>query len=506
MADPQYKNPSSGGLTLAGGGTPKVRAYRGRNPYQHFEGLWSDKGELLGKADDKDIWDKYEDAGVASWDKNNKFSFGPHPVVNGVAGSSDVDPYAGQEASLQQAILKGIPAAARTANTVQVTPSDVKANAQMSVKPQAQQKSVAEQQADYIRSRGGRTAAEADAEFESNLRKDYSEATGFDINTAEGRRKSFQAALQRGGHADAMARNLRAGKYAYLDPNSDAGMRASEAARQKLFKGDDWVGENQLTGEYRDNSGNSWDSYDAFKQSGALDGLNNYPTPVIRPEEPTFSWEQPNYNSAADAVRLNANGTKPNNEPTFDDVTEMYGFPKGSFDPSQIRIRDAFVSGNSAPSKPKQASGWPTHLTFDGGSPDNNPATSPHYAKARRDLSPAFDKALAAIRSAYQTPQNTWTPESGGMFNGVNYSRADSEPQAGGNYGSPKLINTWTPQAGGRFNGVNYSRADSEPQAGGNYGKPLLVPSTTRPIMQPSRAALLGPRAENPWRGYGDQM
>jgi hypothetical protein len=502
MSDPQYKNPASGGLTLAGGGTPKVRAYTGRNPYHPFDGVWSDKGELLGKADDKGIWDKYENAGMASWDASNKFSFGPHPVVNGVAGSSDVDPYAGQEASLQQAIVKGIPAAARTSNTVQVTPSDVKANAQMNAKPQAQQKSIAEQQADYIRSRGGRTAAEADAEFESNLRKDYSEATGFDINTAEGRRKSFQAALQRGGHADAMARNLRAGKYEYLDPNSDAGMRASEAARQKLFTGNDWVGENQLTGEFKSPAGDVYPTYDAFKEIGTTpkgffsddeirDDLPAYP------EEPTFSWEQPNYNSAADAVRLNANGTKPNNEPTFDDVTEMYGFPKGSFDPSQIRIRDAFVSGQSAPSKPKQASGWPTHLTFDGGSPDNNPATSPHYAKARRDLSPAFDKALAAIRSAYQAPQNTWTPESGGMFNGVNYSRADSEPQAGGNYGSPKLIDTWTPQAGGRFNGVNYSRADSEPQAGGNYGKPLLFPSKTRPISQPSRAALLGPRNPN---------
>jgi hypothetical protein len=296
MSDPQYKNPSSGGLTLAGGGTPRIRAYRGRNPYHPFEGVWSEKGELLGKSDDKGIWDKYEDAGAASWDDKSKFSFGPHPVAPKSYTDPDGNVWDSEDAYKQSGMAPTDMAGNKsgfidpknpTASGYKVTPSDVKANAAKAMPPT---NSIAEQQADYIRSRGGRTAAEADAEFESNLRKDYSEATGFDINTAEGRRKSFQAALQRGGHADAMARNLRAGKYEYLDPNSDAGMKASEAARQKLFTGNDWVGENQLTGEFRDNEGNSWDSYDAFAQSGALNGTNNYPQPVIRPEEPTFSW------------------------------------------------------------------------------------------------------------------------------------------------------------------------------------------------------------------------
>lgn len=169
----------------------------------------------------------------------------------------------------------------------QSTPDAVRASAQTSPAAAAQQKSVAEQQAEYLRSRGMRTAAEADTEFESNLRKDYSQATGFDINTAEGRRASFQAALQRGGHADAMARNLRAGKYAYLDPNSDAGMKASDAAYQKHFKGKDWVGDNPLTGEIKDVDGNIWDSQDAYNQSGM-----NPLAPKIEPSGEILTPEQ----------------------------------------------------------------------------------------------------------------------------------------------------------------------------------------------------------------------
>ena len=98
---------------------------------------------------------------------------------------------------------------------------------------------------------------------------------------------------------------------------------------------------------------------------------------------------------------------------------------------------------------------------------------------------------------------NNWNEKTGGNVNGVWMSPADSEPEAGGNYGNPALINTWTPEAGGRFNGVNMSRADSEPEAGGNYGNPLLIPSKTRPILAPSRAALLGPRSNKPsWSPY----
>ena len=146
-----------------------------------------------------------------------------------------------------------------------VGPADVKANA--TIPPP--QKSIAEQQADYIRSRGGRLAYEADNEIEQGLRESYRKTYGYDLNTAAGRQASFEAALQRGGHNDAMARNLKAGKYAYLDPNSDAGMRASEAARQKLFaKGGNWVGDNQLTGEYMDVNENLWDSRNAYDQSG----------------------------------------------------------------------------------------------------------------------------------------------------------------------------------------------------------------------------------------------
>jgi hypothetical protein len=134
----------------------------------------------------------------------------------------------------------------------QSTPDAVRASAQTSPAQEARQKSIAEEQADYIRKRGGRTAEDVSAQDAYNKQMNYKEMTGFDISTAEGRRQSENAALLRGGHADAMARNLRAGKYAYLDPNSDAGMRASDAAFKKHFEGKDWVGDNPLTGQYKD--------------------------------------------------------------------------------------------------------------------------------------------------------------------------------------------------------------------------------------------------------------
>lgn len=123
-----------------------------------------------------------------------------------------------------------------------------------------------------------------------------------------------------------------------------------------------------------------------------------------------------------------------------------------------------------------------------------------------------YQSVIDSLRSPQQsmpytqmyTQGNSWTPEAGGMYNGQNMSRADSEPEAGGNYGNPELINTWTPQAGGRFNGVNRSRADSEPE--GDYGIPELIRSRTRPMLQPSRASLLKAKQNYDTRGYNGQM
>jgi len=169
----------------------------------------------------------------------------------------------------------------------QSTPDAVRASAQTSPAQDSRQKTIAEEQADYIRRKGGRLASDADAEMEQGLREMYRKSTGFDLNSAAGRQASFEAALQRGGHADAMARNLKAGKYAYLDTNSDAGMRASEAARQKLFTGNDWVGDNQLTGQYKDVENNVWDSQDAYNQSGM-----NPNAPKVEPSREILTDEQ----------------------------------------------------------------------------------------------------------------------------------------------------------------------------------------------------------------------
>lgn len=150
-------------------------------------------------------------------------------------------------------------------------------------------KTIAEQQADDIRARGGMTAKEQDSMLAAAIK---------DPNSA------FNAAFARGGHARAMALN-RGDGY--------------EAARKKAYEkawgaGGEWDtgergGENPLTGQFRDLKGYDWDSYDAFKQSGALEGINNYPEPVTPTPEPTFSWEKPDYSATADRLRLS--GIKP---------------------------------------------------------------------------------------------------------------------------------------------------------------------------------------------------
>ncbi len=371
MSDPKFPNPTDpkAGLTLAGGAKPRLRVYRGRFPTEQedpkFRGrsgdyFWDENNKLLGGNFNADEW---EEVGTAAWNrgKDNKWSLGLTLKNKGNTvgyGTEEFD--AGQNQSLlwgavnpldeltpeQKAFYGHTPSggpvkpAANNGKTpaAPITPADVKANAGMSTQTPVQQKSIAEQQADYIRSRGRRTAAEADAEFESNLRKDYSEATGFDIDTAEGRRKSFQAALQRGGHADAMARNLRAGKYSYLDSDAfipeTVGVKGKgavtygERARSKHFatpepnkdgpyilKGGDWVGNNVVTGEFKDREGNIWGNEGQFRnsqrgESGMVetDGMPEWMSPSLKyqtpPDELATNQAQAYANNAiADALR-----------------------------------------------------------------------------------------------------------------------------------------------------------------------------------------------------------
>lgn len=395
----------------------------------------------------------------------------------------------------------------------QSTPDAVRASAQTSPAQEARQKSVAEQQADYLRSRGMRTAVEADTEFESNLRKDYSEATGFDINTAEGRRKSFQAALQRGGHADAMARNLRAGKYAYLDPNSEAGRKAVNSAYEKRFappkkeprekggwfpemereetpdirSGGDWVGNNPLTGEFKDREGNIWGSERAFdiSQRGEAGMVESDEMPSFMDEK--FSWEDPQNDPLKDAVRMGGLPAGFNNP--ADIGPDMKGYDQQKFDFLKARVRANALGDNSLDGMSSLQYFDPNFLHHTKGNAVNDLGRDPSagYAPDTSNVVPSsrwaggsdtermFLPALpnTTLQQDIFARRNTWTPQKGGLKNGVWMSRGDSEPQAGGNYGPQ--VNTWTPQAGGMFNGTRMSPADSEPQQNGYYGIPQFI-------------------------------
>ena len=464
----------------------------------------------------------------------------------GVANSGDVDPFEGQEGTMQQAILNGMPKAAKSNTTA--SPAATATAVRASAAGPAPQMSIGDQMAADIRKRGGRTAQDAEDEMNAGLRKAYSKSSGFDIDTASGRQASYDAALDRMRPNALQANGLRefkrpdgsVGAYSTLPDaiipesraNGSAGVTYRERAYGKHFatpeptgksggwfgggetpmirSGGNWTGNNPVTGEFKDPEGNIWTGEKAFRnsqlgESGMVetDGIPMDNTPYTPTDEEVAAGKAAgeNYDNLTAAVAGNERRLR-----ALKGKTGVIGADgKGavqSFEPT-MSTEDYVRQGINMEAENKDSkvpASWNNWNEKTGGNVNGV------------WMSPADSEPQAGGNYGNPALINTWTPEAGGRFNGVNMSRADSEPQAGGNYGTPDLIrrmtNTWTPEAGGMYNGQNMSRADSEPQAGGNYGKPLLFPSKTRPISAPSRASMLGARKRpiTPWRGYGDQM
>jgi len=204
----------------------------------------------------------------------------------------------------QQAATSAATPAATPAATSAATPAAVAASA-------AQPKTTAQLQQEYLASKNIRTATQNDADLAAAMK---------DPNSA------FNAAMIRGGHSRSHAIN---NGYGLEEARKKAYQKAWGAGGE--FDRGERGGENPLTGAFRDIQENTWDSYDAFKQSGALDGTNNYPEPVTPTPEPTFSWEKPDYNATADRVRMT--GLKPPTSDPFDPIGPTNGPENIDFGP-----------------------------------------------------------------------------------------------------------------------------------------------------------------------------
>jgi hypothetical protein len=146
---------------------------------------------------------------------------------------------------------------------------------------------------------------------------------------------AFNTAMARGGHADAHARNMRVGKYAHFDPDSfipeTVGVKGKGAVtyRERAYgkhfstpeptettggwfpektpfirKGGNWVGNNIVTGEFKDAEGNIWANEGQFRnsQKGEVGMVETDERPDWM--GPEFSWEDKNFDPIADAVRM----------------------------------------------------------------------------------------------------------------------------------------------------------------------------------------------------------
>jgi hypothetical protein len=292
---------------------------------------------VVGGIDSNGVRTKYGNEAMPSWMPK----FGPQysgPMARPQPYSGPMAKPTGNRtsASLTDAVRKTFPNAT---TAPQSAPDAVRASAQATTAPTDAQKTIAQRQADDIRASGRLTANDQSAQIAASIK---------DPNSA------FNAAMARGGHADAHARNMRVGKYAHFDPDAfipeTVGVKGKGAVtyRERAYgkhfatpeptgttggwfpeetpfirKGGDWVGNNILTGEFKDPEGNIWGNEGQFRNSQR--GEAGMVETDGRPDwmGPEFSWESKDYDPIADSVRMGGGlpkdpeiGPLQNREPT----------------------------------------------------------------------------------------------------------------------------------------------------------------------------------------------
>ena len=377
----------------------------------------------------------------------------------------------------------------------------------------APQLSIAEQQREDIRKRGGMTAEDFDRENVAHGNRIYKERYGDDITTVSGRLSAKEKALERIRPRALTGSGVREitnpdGSVSGVSTLPDALIPGTSVTNREralgrhfatpqagtngtpFVSGGNWTGNNPVTGEFKDPEGNIWPDEATFRRSQKGDVETDGPPAGMNTNEPVFSWNKPDYIPAVGSPdhykRGNHNAypktdlPNPTNNLDFGPLRKAMG---------EFQTNERLKSGRAP-------------VRYDNGLTGYQPVepTMSTEDYVRQGINMEEENKNSKVPASW----NNWNEKTGGNVNGVRMSPSDSEPQAGGNYGTPKLIDTWTPQNGGRSNGVNRSRADSEPE--GDYGIPELIRSRTRPMQQPSRASLLRAKPNYDTRGYNGQM
>lgn len=334
-----------------------------------------------------------------------------HPSTVAAAGKTNPMPSTVAD-SVKAAAAKQTEKEKKTATVV---PSGV---AQQSVPPQ---KTIHEQQVDDIHKRGMLTADEQDKRLNEFGTRAWNEAYP---KEQIGSYEAFQAAMKRGGHADAMARNLRSGKYAYLDPNSPEGRKATEEAYNRHFTGQNWAGENPVTGEYKHKYGGQ-----AFSSKGAWEASQN-------PE--LLGMEQEAQDNADESIAAALRQSQPllNEEKRKSDAyVTAYGKANELGDStldyvgSQLYHSPDFMhwtKGNNYAQVVDQTSGMLNAPFRDGGKLDFNPMPdlqSVSDSIRLRMNTPSWGKTILAPKQPYRVPK--WNEKTGGYSNGRWFSAGD---------------------------------------------------------------------------------
>ena len=201
--------------------------------------------------------------------------------------------------------MAGKPSAVPTAST---TPTAVAptapADAVRAQAAQPQQLSVPQQQAADIRAQGGQTAQDNSRQERNFTDTAYNNAYPQQPLGSQAARDAALArmrpnVLQGSGLYEYKTKsggtNLASTSPDAMTPYS--GQTNREVAYQKHFGEENgpWVGDNPLTGKFKDKDGDVWDNYNAYDAIANTPAVEPEPVPELNTNEPQFSWESPDF-------------------------------------------------------------------------------------------------------------------------------------------------------------------------------------------------------------------
>lgn len=381
--------------------------------------------------------------------------------------------------------IAGNPSAVPTAKTTSApapavsVPDAVRTSAAGPAKPM----SIAEQQAADIRKRGAMTAADQTAQDIDFGNQMYNKANP---NAPVGSLAAREAALARIRPNVLQASGLYEYKttnggtnFASTSPDAMtpySGQTNREVAYQKHFGEEDgpWVGDNPLTGKFKDNRGQVWGSQD---EGNAQNYANDIIDGIMKAQDPealavTDNSQTPTgqENEAQDFANNSiADGLRSSKD------ARITSFLRARVNANKIgdRSLDGMSSDQYHAPSFNHFTKTPSMVTR-GAGPNVNQLLQQQQSGRRQSVIDSLRASPQATQSERQTSNSVdgllQQQQFGRNQNVIDSLRSPQQSMPWTQTSGP--VNQWTPQAGGVYNGQNMSRADSEPS--GPYGNPKL--------------------------------